>query len=142
MRFIALAVTLVSIGACSSPVTIAGDESRSAPSRAEVGRAFDLRVGQEAAIGEIGVRIRFDGVRQDSRCPTGVQCVWSGDAEVALHITTVGGSTEVLLHTNVEPRRANAAGHLISLERLRPYPAEGSSIPAGEYVATLLVTTP
>ena len=142
MRRSTLLAISLAVAACTSPVTISGDGPRVATSRAEVGQAFDLRVGEEATVGETGVRIRFDGVSQDSRCPTGVQCVWSGDAEVALRITTAAGPTNLVLHTNVDPRTANAGGHLIRLEGLRPYPAEGASIPRGEYIATLIVTAP
>lgn len=127
--------------ACTSPLTLSPDGPRATAS-VEVGRAFDLRVGEEAAVAGTDVRIRFDGVRQDSRCPTGVQCVWSGDAEAALRITTPAGPTNLVLHTNVDPRSANASGHLIRLETLRPHPAEGTAIPAGEYVVTLIVTSP
>lgn len=138
--------SLVAVGlalaACTSPVTISPDGPRVVTARAEVGQAFDLRVGEEATIGETGVRIRFDGVRQDSRCPTGVTCVWTGDAEVALRITTAAGPTDLALHTHVEPRTANAAGHLVRLEGLRPYPAEGTRIEPGAYIATLIVTAP
>ena len=142
MRRLSVVAIPFALAACTSPVTISGDGPRVVTSRAEVGRAFDLRVGEEAAIAETGVRVRFDSVRQDSRCPTGVQCVWSGDAEVALRITTAGRPADLVLHTNVDPRAANAAGHLVRLEGLRPHPAEGATIPPGEYVATLIVTAP
>ena len=135
-------VALAALAACPSPVTIANDGPRTAISRVTVGSAFDLRVGEVAEVAGTGVRIRFDGVRQDSRCPTSVQCVWSGDAELALRITTPAGSTDLLLHTHVDPRTANVAGHLLRLEELRPYPVQTTAIPASEYVARLIVTTP
>lgn len=135
-------IMLVALLACTAPVTISNDGPRTAISRVAVGSAFALRVGEVAEVAETGVRVRFDGVRQDSRCPSGVQCVWSGDAEVALRITTAAGSTDVLLHTNIDPRTANVAGHVLRLEELRPYPAQTSTIPASEYVVSLMVTAP
>ena len=142
MRRMILWTASVGLLACTSPVTIANDGPRTAVSRAEVGNAFDLRVGEVAEVAGAGVRIRFDGVRQDSRCPTSVQCVWSGDAEVALRITTAGGHADLLLHTNVDPRSANVAGHLLRLEGLRPHPTQSAAIPASEYVASLILTVP
>lgn len=141
MRRSFLLALAFALHACTSPVTLSPDGPRAAMN-VEVGRAFDLRVGEEAAVVGTDLRIRFDGVRQDSRCPTGVQCVWSGDAEAALRITTPAGPTNLVLHTNVDPRIANASGHLIRLEALRPHPAEGANIPAGDYVVTLVVTAP
>ena len=142
MRRSSLLALLIMLAGCTSPVTISPDGPRAVATSVEVGRAFDLRVGEEAAVVGTELRIRFDGVRQDSRCPTGVQCVWSGDAEAALRITTPAGPTDLVLHTNVDPRIANASGHLIRLEALRPHPAEGTRIPAGDYVVTLVITAP
>ena len=142
MRRSSLLALAFALLACTSPLTLSPDGPRVVATSVEVGRAFDLRVGEEAAVAGTDVRIRFDGVRQDSRCPTGVQCVWSGDAEAALRITTPAGPTSLVLHTNVDPRSANASGHLIRLEALRPHPAEGAAILANEYVVTLIVTSP
>ena len=136
-----IALAIAPVG-CTSPVTISPDGPRAVAKSVEAGSPFDLRVGEEAAIAGTDVRIRFDGVRQDSRCPSNVQCVWAGDAEAAFRITTPAGSTDLVLHTNGQPRSANAGGHLIRLESVRPHPAEGSSIPPDEYIVTLAVSAP
>ena len=140
MRRTPLLVAAIVMASCATPPTSDGTGMGAAPVRAEVGNAFELRVGQEATVGETEVRIRFEGVRQDSRCPAGVTCVWAGDAEVALRILTDGGSTEVLLHTGVEPRSANVAGYLIRLTDVQPHPVEGRSTPPGTYIASLVVS--
>ena len=41
---------------------------------------FTLAPGQTAQVEGGGLRVTFYGVSADSRCPTGVTCVWEGDA--------------------------------------------------------------
>src|SRR5262245_2914355 len=47
----------------------------------ELGRPFEMKPDEVVAIQ--GLRITFEGVADDSRCPTGAQCVWAGDAAAA-----------------------------------------------------------
>src|SRR6266404_7236915 len=57
---------------------------------AEPGVAFSLPAGKTAGINGSRTRIRFDEVRNDSRCPADVTCVWAGDAQVVLTISRNG----------------------------------------------------
>ena len=47
-------------------------------------REFDLRVGQEITVAGTDMKVRFDSVKEDSRCPEGVDCIWEGNAKIAL----------------------------------------------------------
>ena len=49
---------------------------------APLAESFKLRVGQTAAITGTNVRVKFDRVVADSRCPIDVQCVWAGSASI------------------------------------------------------------
>ncbi len=51
----------------------------------ELGKPFTLHYGETAqwATDET-IRIRFDSILDDSRCPQGVQCVWAGRAIAAI----------------------------------------------------------
>lgn len=92
-----------------------------------LGEPFTLTPGESAMVD--GVRITFERVGQDSRCPPDVTCIWAGDAEVKL---TVGG-VEVTLHTHggtQYPGSASVAGRTITLKELSRAP----------YNATLVVT--
>src|SRR5688500_20001089 len=50
------------------------------PDRVRTGRPFDLRVG-DSALTTDDLRVRFDAVRSDSRCPIDAICVRAGEAE-------------------------------------------------------------
>ena len=63
---------------------VAGCGSASEPSPVPVGRAFELSVAKTQDVGD-GLRVTFNGVSEDSRCPTDAVCVWAGNA--ALQVT-------------------------------------------------------
>jgi hypothetical protein len=83
--------------------------------------------------------IRFTSVLEDSRCPTGVQCAWAGNAEIMLELS--GGLLETV-HLNTGgmfPRTEVYNGYTITLQELKPYPAEGISIGESKYTAVLSI---
>ena len=109
---------------------------------------FQLQVGERAVVPPGGTQpggltITFLRVTQDSRCPSDVTCVWSGDAEVVLELVTrESGSQTVTVHTHVEPRTATAVGYAVRLVDLDPYPRSETPIAPSSYVATLIVSRP
>ena len=98
--------------------------------------------GQTAALGGFDVSLTFEAVREDSRCPIGVSCVWAGDAVVAITVDDTGGDAEAIeLHTNARfDLEAAIDGHIVRLVELSPTPRRGSTIPVDRYEATLVVT--
>ncbi len=87
--------------------------------------------------------LSFMDVPQDSRCPTGAQCVWEGDGAVVLAISTAGTSdtTEIELHTSSKfATQAAYKNLIIRLQKLDPYPRQGGQIAPADYVATLAIT--
>lgn len=108
--------------------------------RTALGDTIHLGYGQGAEVGSGGLRIRFEEVRSDSRCPRGVTCVWAGDATVRLGLTSGEGVwTLAELHTHEEPDRVLHGRHVVQLVDLQPHPVPGSSTPAEDYVALLVV---
>ena len=109
----------------------------------QMGQEFTVKVGQQAKLDGADLALKFVGVPQDSRCPSNVNCVWAGDAEVALELVH-GECTSVLtLHTHSGPSTASeskVAGFSLKLVKLDPYPHTERKISPGDYVATLLVT--
>jgi hypothetical protein len=99
----------------------------------------DLRVGASVPVPGAGATVIFVRVRDDSRCPTGVTCIWEGDAIVELRLQTSGGGSESLeLHANPQfTRQATVHGITIALERLAPHPKPDEPVPPAAYVATL-----
>jgi hypothetical protein len=111
---------------------------------ARVGREFKIRAGRTVTFARENLRLRFVRVAQDSRCPTGVDCVWAGNAEVLVEVGAnkrrVGETLR--LNTNASPERpaeGNYRGHTVKLIGLSPYPRAARKIRQGEYTAALLV---
>jgi hypothetical protein len=99
----------------------------------------EVGVGKTVPLPGTSVTVTFVRVRDDSRCPTGVTCIWEGDAVVELRVQN--GADEPLrvdLHANPRfERQASALGVTISLERLDPYPEADEPIAPGAYRLTL-----
>lgn len=82
--------------------------------------------------------VRFIAVWADSRCPFGAQCIWTGDAAVAF---VVGGTQQLILHTNTGTTTVIVAGRRITLVSLSPYPNVSTPIALQDYVATIRFDT-
>lgn len=103
-------------------------------------REFTLRVGQAALVRPGGLKVTFERVVEDSRCPEGVNCIWAGNARVAVGLSGAGGRpTPVELNTNVEPRQQSHLRYEVRLLGLSPRPKEGERVDEKSYVVTLLV---
>ena len=92
---------------------VVGGCDESPPTGPSLNEEFTLAPGEITPIAGAGVRIRFDQVEGDSRCPADAVCVQGGDALV--HLAVVERSTErpYELHTgNMEP-----VTHDVSLDR-------------------------
>ena len=125
-RSIALAVMMVlANGAATEP---------------ELGRPFEMKPAEVATIQEL--RITFEGVSDDSRCPTGVQCAWAGDAAAAFTLRKPpAAALPRTLHTNGRfERQVEYEGFVVRLEDIKPYPKDGVTIAPDAYRATLVVT--
>lgn len=146
-RLTLLAVTSVALLGGSVEASGATPLSRGGASTqsARVGREFKIKVGQTLTFRGESLRLRFARVASDSRCPTGVECVWAGNAEVLIELSAGGARGERTLSLNTNAGRERAAEgtytrYTVKLVGLSPYPREGRKIRPGEYIATLLVS--
>lgn len=115
---------------------------------AEPGAAFALGAGYTAVIGQDVLRVRFDEVVADSRCPRLVACVQAGDVQLALTVASAGQrpTTYVLGGaTDNEGRLFETAeivhdGFTVRLLQVAPYPEHPDTpLTADAYVATFIV---
>ena len=106
----------------------------------ELGRPFEVKPAEVARIQ--GLQITFEGVSEESRCPTGVQCAWAGDAAATFTLQkTPAAAVQRTLHTNGRfERQTEYEGFVVRLEDIKPYPKDGVTIPPDAYRATLVVT--
>ena len=72
------------------------------------GSEIRLGIGENARLAD-GSRLAYLRLVDDSRCPPDVQCVWAGDAEIALRWQPASGDArDVALHTNTNPGPTSA----------------------------------
>jgi hypothetical protein len=107
---------------------------------AEPGVAFELPFGKTAALNGNATRITFKQVKEDSRCPTDVTCVWAGDARIELTISRNGSSDDTKT-LSLSPANSEArSGDLqIRFVGLRPVPRQADGNGPRAYVAQLVV---
>jgi hypothetical protein len=105
---------------------------------------FPLSGGQEVLIPGEKLRLRFTDVLEDSRCPTRVECFWTGQARIAIEVLPDGaGPTTVEFNTNPAPEQtvkaATVGAYSIELQSLDPYPQmPDDPIAFEDYRATLV----
>lgn len=132
--FVGLSVLMASCGG-STPTS---------PQNVSLDEEFELAPSQIAIVGDTGLTLAFERVRSDSRCAVDVQCVWEGDAVVALTAAQPGHDTAALeLHTTTSgggQREARYGDFVITLTALAPQPHSQETIRAEDYRARLRVS--
>jgi hypothetical protein len=107
----------------------------------ETGKSFSLKVGESATVAGGRLRVGFDGVTADSRCPKGEQCLRAGDATVWVWLQPAAGP-RLMRELRTAPATAQAVrvlDHELRLLRLDPHPVTGKVPTNEDYSATLLL---
>ena len=76
-------------GGCSGSQPVS-DSASSEVRTAATGEPFELAQGESVQVA--GHSLRFVDVVEDSRCPTGVTCIWGGRAKVRLSVSDPDGT--------------------------------------------------
>jgi hypothetical protein len=107
-----------------------------------LGDSFSLSVGQSASIDGDDLAIKFIDVIADSRCPSGVECIWQGEVACLVEITHSGtGQEKVLTYPGLTQELSKAKfGSYQFTFSVEPYPEAGKEIEKSEYRLNLLVT--
>lgn len=150
---IPLALLMLGCGASGSEAPIpAPTEASAPPIAATLGEVVTLRRGESARIAAESLTLAFHAVGIDSRCPTDVNCVWEGNAEIGIEIEKAGHPAARLelntspcapclgKPTGTEPRRASYLGYDVELHALAPERTSDVPIAQRDYVASLIVT--
>jgi hypothetical protein len=108
--------------------------------KAELGQEFSLHIGQTAQIESEQLSIRFKGISEDSRCPTGVQCFWAGVVSCDVEVTHKGSSSDITL-TQPGAEQSSEATYIDYrlIYSVEPYPEAGKQISTAEYKLNLTV---
>ena len=124
---------------CSAALNVNFTENQT---MTRVGKEFPIKVGQQLKLEGADVKVEFIGVPQDSRCPTNVNCVWAGNAEVSLEWTLDKCTTAITLNTHATSGAGDESkigGFRVKLIKLDPSPHSEKKISPSDYTATLLV---
>ena len=127
IAFIAiLTITPNALGATSSGKNVILDQ-------------FSLKVNQTASA-PANISIKFLNVTGDSRCPSGVTCIWQGDVTTAVNVMTSNQNLgNFNLINGLGDKNATvqiASGYFLQLVKVEPYPSNGAHIPFSNYTAT------
>ena len=133
-----------SLAACNQDATAPAQAPEAAQAAASatvsLDQPFTLRVGRSATVAGEGLTVSFEAVPSDSRCPTGVQCVWAGNAVVQVVLSKDGKAFGAELNTSLEPTSVDYLNYNIRLVSLAPYPSSTNPSPQSQYRATFVVT--
>ena len=136
MRFGILLILVLFVAGCTS-------ERPGAPT-GPLDVQLVVGAGETADVQGASIRIRFQGVMGDSRCPADAVCIQGGDALVRIDVLPTGSagpSVTYDLHTGSE-RPVKHGDLTIALVQLIPYPFSSRPISPAEYRATLRITRP
>ena len=146
-RSLAATVLLLAVAAwsCGSKARVGDPSSRntsgSTSNTVTMDQEFELGPGQSALVGSEPLKVTFETITADSRCPPEVQCVWEGDA-VARVSASIGTQAPASLELHTNNGFATQATHgtyRIRLTAVAPGPHQGVTIDPGAYVITLVV---
>lgn len=106
---------------------------------------FQLKINQTAYLQSENLKITLLNV-QDSRCPSGVVCLWEGVARTWVNILQ---DNQNLGNFNLTSRNFQSGlgvlqfkNYALKLVDVEPYPQRGQSIALSNYSVTFMVTNP
>jgi len=110
--------------------------------QANIGQEVSLSPGQTVVIQGEQLKIKFLEVVNDSRCPSGVECFWQGEANCLVEITLSGSTQQAVLTQpglTSEPAEKDSQDYELKFN-LEPYPEAGKTIARGDYRLHITVT--
>ena len=116
-----IAPFLIACGLLSGCMTMPAANQPTASTTAD-GSDVQLGIGETARLAD-GSRLAYLRLENDSRCPPDVQCVWAGDAEIALRWQPAAGRAQDIALRTASPRGDSSARigersvTLVALER-------------------------
>ena len=141
---IVTAVTLGGMSACANK----SNGEPTAPANHNTSSSLPVEVtlapNNYADITEANLRVIFDNVESDSRCPTNVACIWAGSATVQLSTTQISGDKNlrrVTLASEIGKDTATVFGQLLRLVRVDPTLTTTTPLPLSSYRITVRVGT-
>lgn len=140
MRYLLLFGVLLLFVACNNfmkkdaPST---SEENGTPETERLNGEYTFKYGETQEFAKSKLSIAFMEVLEDSRCPTGVDCMWEGLAKIQLGITQGANESEqtelTLRSGQPDLAKTELADYQIELLEVNPYPKKGSKIAKEDY---------
>jgi hypothetical protein len=105
-----------------------------------LGQEFELKINQEVTIEGEGLAVTFESVLEDSRCPEGVDCIWSGNAKIKIRSSKQKQTPATIeLNTDAGPKSSSYLNYEIKLVGLKPSPKPNEAVRQQEYKVALII---
>lgn len=108
----------------------------------EIGQEFDLGVGKTAKLSNGSLKVTFNAVSEDSRCPDGVNCMWAGKVVANLTVANAEGSQAFDFTRegkSSKPTTKQFKDWTIRLHDVAPYPKDGVKLDKQRYSVRISV---
>ena len=132
-------VDIIGFVAMAAILLLAACSRQACETNARLGQEFSLMPGQSASIIGEPLKIRFLKVVNDSRCPTGVTCIWEGQVTCLVEITYTGSQNRMTL-TQPGSGQGIADFNEYDIEfEVQPYPEAGKRIAKQDYRLQMVI---
>ena len=117
-----------------SACNIVDSSAETADVEAQLNTPFTLSEGERAFFENENLVLTFLDVREDSRCPLEVECIWEGQLSVEMQLRIDDQQNESLLLEGFigadegESVSGNFSSYTLALDRLSPYPESETPI--------------
>jgi hypothetical protein len=108
---------------------------------APLGKQFTLPIGKTITIKGEDLKIGFEEVNGDSRCPAGAECIWEGEAKCRGTITHEGMTYVIIFYQagSTATDQPLVDGYMAHYT-LEPYPQVDKTIAHDDYKLVMTVT--
>ncbi len=105
------------------------------------GEIITLKIGESIELNGESLTIAFDKIVDDSRCPNGVDCIWEGQAEVALLMNKTKEILVIMRAGQEDLAKDTLNNIVVTLLDVKPYPdvKDELPIPADAYLIDIQV---
>lgn len=106
---------------------------------AQPAEQLSVKFGKQKMTKRGHISVKFIEMIEDSRCPTGVNCIWAGVARIKIRVTKNRKTADFELNTNQQDKPALFEGYSITLKGLTPHPSTTAKYSQSAYTAALFV---
>ncbi len=108
---------------------------------AQESQSIKVVVGKQKKASRSKLTVKFVSLEEDSRCATGTNCVWAGNAKIKVSVKLGDDPAETFeMNTNLGAKGASYGPFAIYLTDLTPTPKANIRINRNAYAATFSIS--